>query len=128
MNTRVGMRAGFIALLVATLGLGQVIVRANIPFEFTLLGKVLPAGQYQFTREPGKDIIRVSGTAKGAAVIAPIVTRLSKAVHTLDNTHLVFDKVGETHFLSELWIPGQDGYLLHSTKGHHEHMVVDVPR
>jgi hypothetical protein len=122
------MRGSLIALLAATLGYGQTMVRANIPFEFTVQGKVLPAGQYQLAREPGKDMIRISGTAKGAAIIAPVITRLSREVHTIENAHLVFDKVGETSFLSELWVPGQDGFLLHSTKGQHEHKVLDVPR
>ncbi len=122
------MRVGLITLLAVTLGYGQAMVRADVPFQFTVRGKVFPAGQYQFMKEPGKEMIRVSGTAKGSAVIVPILTQLSKAVHTLKNTHLVFDKVGATHFLSEIWFPGQDGFLVQSTKGQHEHAVVDVPQ
>ena len=128
MKRRICVRVSLITLLAVSLGYGQMLVRANVPFEFTVQGKVLPAGQYQLARESGKEMIRVSGTAKGAFVVTPVITRLSPAVHTIENAHLVFDKVGETNYLSELWVPGQDGYLLHSTKGRHEHQVVDVPR
>ena len=121
-------RASLLTLLAVTFGYGQLAIRANIPFQFTAQGKVLPAGSYDIVREPAKELIRFSGAAKGASVFVPIVTRLAKGVHTVENAHIVFDKVGDTHFLSELWIPGQDGYLLHSTKAKHEHEVVDVPR
>ncbi len=55
------------------------------------------------------------------------MTRLSGEIHTTpQDAHLVFDKVGDTYLLSELWIPGEDGYLLQITKGAHEHIVLNI--
>lgn len=39
---------------------------------------------------------------------------------------LVFDVVGDKNVLSEIWIPGVDGYLIQVSKGHHTHKVVKV--
>jgi hypothetical protein len=58
-----------------------------------------------------------------------VQTRLGAAIHTTkQDSHIVFDKVGEVYTLSEVWIPGTDGWLLFSTKGKHEHKTIDVPR
>lgn len=38
--------------------------------------------------------------------------------------HIVFDKIGERYFLSEVWLPGADGYLLHATNEKHTHQHV----
>jgi len=40
----------------------------------------------------------------------------------------VFDKVGNEHFLSEVWFRDQDGLLLVGTKEEHEHEVVKDPK
>lgn len=127
MRTKVLGTACLFALLVVSAS-AQTTVRANIPFAFTAAGKVLPAGQYEFLRQANDTTIRVTGSAKGSSAVAMVVTRLAASIHTTpQDAHVVFDKVGEQHFLSEIWIPGVDGFLLYSTKGKHEHEVVDVP-
>ena len=119
--------ASVLTLLVVTSAYGQERVRANIPFAFTAAGKTLPAGQYDFVREANDEAIRVSSAAKGPGVIATVMTRLGGGIHTTaEDAHIVFDKVGDTYFLSEIWIPGVDGFLLHITKGKHEHRAVQV--
>ncbi len=103
-------------------------LRANIPFQFTVEGKSLPAGQYEFIPSGNAETIRVVDQEKGLSSAALVVTRLGAGIHTTPkDAHIVFDKVGDTYFLSELWIPGIDGFLLHSTRGKHEHKTVDVP-
>jgi hypothetical protein len=47
---------------------------------------------------------------------------------TPEDAHIVFDVVGDKHMLSEIWIPGEDGYLLLATKGKHGHKVINIPR
>ena len=121
---------GFAILLAATLGLAQSHrVQAKIPYEFTAAGEVLPAGEYSFNYDGGQRVMTVKNTEKGSAVMMPIVTLLSGAIHTTpDDSHIVFDKVGNKHYLSEIWIPGMDGISLRSTKEKHEHEMVTVPR
>jgi hypothetical protein len=128
------MRIKFLALLslcfvLAGLAYGQTTLKANIPFAFHAGGKVLPAGQYDVLPQPGSAPIRVRSADSKTAVLVTIVTRLAGAMHTTpQDSHLIFDKVGENYFLSEVWIPGVDGYLLLSTTQQHEHRVIDIPR
>jgi hypothetical protein len=103
-------------------------IKAKIDFPFTVEGKVLPAGNYEFTRTNPPVDFRVTEEGKNVTMV-PIMTRLSGEMHTTpQDAHLVFDVVGDTYFLSEIWIPGEDGYLFLVTKGKHEHKVINVKR
>lgn len=127
MKKRIMLTVGFIAVLAVMLGYGQpASIKAMIDFQFTAGGKVLPAGEYEFKRDTTAPMFRVQGEGKNF-VMAPVVTRMAKEMHTTpEDAHIVFDKVGDTYLLSEIWIPGEDGFLLLATKGAHEHKVVNV--
>ena len=130
MKRSVVMALSLIAFLAVTSGYAQaqVMVTGKIAFPFTVGAKTLPPGQYDFVRDASASVIRVVSGNKNMA-LATIITRLAGAIHTTPkDSHIVFDKVGDTYMLSEIWVPGQDGYMLLSTKGQHEHAVVDVPR
>lgn len=130
MKTKVLLAMCLLALLAAGTAYGQSpeAIKAKIDFPFTVEGKVLPAGNYEFARtDPAVDF-RVTDEGKNVTLM-PIVTRLSGEMHTTpQDAHLVFDVVGGTYFLSEIWIPGEDGYLFLATKGKHEHKVINVKR
>ncbi len=131
MRTRVLLMLSLFTLLIAASAYAQApLVLAKIPFAFTVEKKVLPAGQYEFTPNIERGVLRVLDVdKKGEAVLAPIITRLAAGMHTTPkDAHIVFDKVGDVYTLSEIWVPGEDGYLLHATKGKHEHHIVDVPK
>jgi hypothetical protein len=122
---------GLATLLAATLGMAQLQhkVSAKISHEFTAAGKVLPAGQYDFFYDIGSRQVTIKGTEKGSSVIVPVITLLAGAIHTTPNdSHIVFDKIGNKYSLSEIWIPGIDGISLLSTKEMHEHEIVNAPR
>ena len=92
----------------------------NIDFPFQAGHKTLPAGT-DTVEKPDDNSIAIRG-ASGAAVLV-ILTQLGR--HDVDkDLELVFDKVGDQNLLSEVWFPGQDGYLLLSTKQAHAHAVV----
>lgn len=121
------LTAGLFLLLAVMSGYGQpASAKAKIDFPFTAGGKVLPAGQYEFVRDATAPVFNVQGEGKNF-VVAQVITRLAGAMHTTpEDAHLVFDKVGDTYFLSEIWVPGEDGYMILATKGQHEHKVVNV--
>jgi hypothetical protein len=122
---------GLAILLAATFGLAQLQhrVSAKIPYEFTAAGKVLPAGQYDFSYDVGSRQVTIKSTDKGSVVLVPIITMLAGATHTTpSDSHIVFDKIGNKCMLSEIWITGTDGISLLSTKEMHEHEIVNVPR
>ncbi len=102
-------------------------IHGNIPFQFTADGKVWPAGEYMLVPDNSIGSVRVE-PEKGVGPVVPVITRLSPGMEsTSTEAHAVFDKVGDTYFLSEVWIPGEDGFLLHVTKQAHEHKVVNLP-
>ena len=61
------------------------------------------------------------------STLVPILTQLAGAMHTTpQDAHVVFDVVDGTHYLSEIWMPGEDGYLVLATKGKHEHRLINI--
>jgi hypothetical protein len=129
-KTKILLTISMFALLATTFAYGaEPLAKASIPFQFMAAGKVLPAGEYEFASDVRTGVVRIVSTPRGSAAIAPIITRLGAGMHTTPvDAHLVFDKVGDTYTLSEIWVPNLDGFLLHATKGKHEHKIVDVPR
>lgn len=104
------------------------VLKAKIDFQFTAGGKVLPAGMYDFMAINNDAAIRVQGEGKNSAIVS-VITRLAGDIHTTpQDAHLVFDEVGNTSTLAEIWIPGQDGYVLQITKGKHTHKVLNIQR
>src|SRR5512135_3263962 len=96
-----------VALLAVSLFAQAPQVRAQIDFAFNVENKVLPAGTYDFIRDDTASIFRVTDEAKNEAV-AQVQTRLATlAPGTPDKPEVVFDKIGDTYKLAEIWIPGE---------------------
>jgi hypothetical protein len=127
MKTKIMLAMGLLLLLAVASGYGQTSsVKAKIDFPFTVASKVFPAGEYEFRPDNSALTFRVQGEGK-VGTMAPILTRLSGEMHTSpQDAHLVFDVVGNTYLLSEIWLSGQDGYLLLATKGPHTHKVINI--
>ena len=96
-------------------------VSAEITFPFAAGGKEMAAGKYSV--DVAADFrLRLTGPA-GERIFMPVITLLGR--HDKDaDAELVFDKVGGKTLLSEVWMPGRDGYLLVATKAPHDHAVV----
>lgn len=101
-------------------------IKANIEFAFSAGGKMLPAGEYVFQKDDAASVFRIQGKGKTGDIVN-IITSLTRDLHAEPQAaSLVFDVVGNKYILSEIWIPGYDGYLVQATKGHHTHKVVKV--
>ena len=80
---------------------------ADIPFEFTVTGEKLPAGNYSVSRATeasGDTVLQVRSTDGQSTV-----TRFSIPVFTFnpkDKGRLVFHRYGDDYFLSEVWPAG----------------------
>lgn len=101
---------------------------ANVDFEFYVGETAFPAGSYTISaRNIGAEsvTIRPSGgkNVTSVAVITRIAQRQGSAPTNPSN--LVFDKVGDRSLLSEVWIPGGDGYLVRGTAEEHQRVVVN---
>jgi hypothetical protein len=114
----------FAVAVIAAVGLGQAMqVRATVDFPFTVEGKMLPAGTYDLIRDDTASVFRVTDNGKNQAV-APVLTRIANMMPSM--AALVFDVVGDNYVLAEVWVPGQDGYVIAVTKGVHKHKVVNA--
>jgi hypothetical protein len=93
---------------------------AEVPFSFIAAGKTLPAGTYQFNpgKIPNEIVIRNNKTSE--SMMVPVVTRLSPKPES--EPVIVFDKVDNDHYFSELYLPGLDGYAVQGYKGEHTHV------
>jgi hypothetical protein len=102
-------------------------IRANIQFPFQVGTKTLPAGVYEFAidREHFSVEVLSEPRAKGSSAMAAILTTIAETPHSnTTHAHVVFDKVGDTYTLSEVWEPQFDGVLVYAMKGQHQHHVV----
>ena len=111
-------------ILSAPSAFGADAAKSNIPFAFQVSTKTLPAGEYTFTIDRFNGSVKISGDKTGAEEM--IITSIVGRPYTgnPDESHIVFDKTGNQYILSEIWIPGEDGVLVHATKGPHEHHVI----
>jgi len=101
-------------------------ITVKIDFTFTVNGQVLPPGVYEFARDDRAAAFNVIGEGKHRTV-APILTRITGETHTSpEDAHLVFDIVGDAAILSEIWIPGDDGYVMLAMKEIHRHKVINI--
>jgi hypothetical protein len=105
----------------------------KVPFEFKAGGKKLPAGEYWVGQKGEKDIA-LRKLPDGAEVLVPFTQRLETPKPSVGEPQLVFDAVGNfepsyteyvtEYVLAELWLPGADGFLVHTTKGAHQRQTV----
>jgi len=101
-------------------------VKAMIDFPFAVGDKLLPVGEYEFLRIEDGAAFRVKG-GDSEGVLTMVVTRLSGEKHeSKSEAYLVFDKVMDHYHLAEIWFPGEDGYLIATTKGEHTHKTVGM--
>ncbi len=126
MKAKVFVTVGIFAFLALMSVYGQQsMIKATIDFPFMVGNKTLPAGPYEFVRDADAQSFAVRGG--GNTAVIGIITRFARELHTTpQDAHVVFDVVGGTHMLSEIVIPGEDGYMLLATKEKHEHKVMNI--
>jgi hypothetical protein len=112
----------------------------KISYGFIAAGKKLPAGEY-LVAPKGGDQIALKKLPDGAEVLVAYTQRLDPpAEQPLPvprppaQPHLVFDMVGNfepsyteyvtDYVLAELWMPGEQGYLIRAMKGAHQHKSI----
>jgi hypothetical protein len=106
----------------------------KIPFEFNAGAyNKLPAGEYRVVRETAYHItLRQESTGKEFQV--PFTKRLAQPNPPLTEPQLVFDMVGNfapsyteyvtEYVLAEVWLQGEDGFLVHTMKGAHKTQTI----
>jgi ribosomal protein L33 len=120
---------GTLALLAAASAFGQQRIRVDIPFEFHLAGTVLPAGQYEVNVGAHNMQSLVSLDCSECRASAYATTfGIGGGADALTQGRLVFNKYGETYFLSQVWSPGySQGRALNKSKTEDEIARVTMP-
>ena len=83
-------------------------IRVNIPFDFSIAGKKLPAGNYSIGRvTPNSDntilsIRDANGRAKETPLSMPV-----ESLDVKDQATLVFHRYGDEYFLYQVWSAGE---------------------
>ena len=94
-------------LLVAGSAIAQTVhVRANIPFNFAVGSKTLPAGTYDVGTIDGRDskMLLLQGRDGNSSMM--VGSNAAQNVKPADKTKLVFNQYGSRYFLSEIWVNG----------------------
>ena len=105
----------------------------TIPFTFQVSGTSLPKGQYSIVQKDDSHIaLRQESTGKETPVA--FTKRLPKPTPPLAEPQLVFDVVGNfapsyteyvtDYVLAEVWVPGAEGFLIHTLKGAHKTQII----
>ena len=95
---------GVLALLATASAFGQQRMRVDIPFEFHLMDNVMPAGQYIVDTAANNVLSLDCRACRSHAVAA--ASGIGGGANLSDQGRLVFNKYGDTYFLSEVWTPG----------------------
>jgi hypothetical protein len=105
----------------------------KVPFKFESGGKKFPAGDYLVTRT-GDAQLTFQQVSNGKETVVPTTEKLTPPEPPVAGPRLVFDEVGAfepsyteyftIYMVAEVWLSGQDGYLIHVTKGAHKNQVV----
>jgi hypothetical protein len=82
-------------------------VKANIPFDFVVADRVMPAGEYEVSQlgATGQAIAILSEDRKSAAMT---VTSACASSGPSKSSKLVFHAIGGRYFLSQIWVEGYD--------------------
>jgi hypothetical protein len=95
----------FAVLMVPVTQAQSITLRAEIPFDFAVGNKWLPAGEYLVnTSTPGVMLIQ----SKDASSSAFAMTTAVNTGKPSDVSKLVFNRYGEQYFLSKIWIRSSD--------------------
>ena len=89
---------------------GRTSMMANIPFQFSVGDKVLPAGEYTVVQiNPASDraVLRLRNRDGSASALVQMNLTIAKAT---ENAKLVFNCYGNRYFFAQAWIDGdRDG-------------------
>jgi hypothetical protein len=109
----------------------------KIPFKFEAGGKKFPPGEY-WVAQKGDGQITLRQESKAEEVPIPFIQKLAEPKPAIEEPQLVFDMVGNfepsyteyvtDYLLAEVWLPGEGGFLVFTTKGAHQHQTVKGQR
>ena len=95
-----------LGLLLAAPALAQTAaMKVDVPFDFIVNGKTLPAGEYRVDAMPtSSGTIAIRSTEQSAKIVA--LTNSCESLEAADTSKLVFHRYGNQYFLAQVWSLG----------------------
>ena len=81
-------------------------IQANIPYTFVVGDKQLPPGKYTIKVAGVNDLKLMQIRGEESLTTVFFSTEHAEANDTPSRSELVFDKIGDTYFLSQIWLKG----------------------
>lgn len=107
------------AAVVATAQTTQAL-RADVPFDFSIGDKVLPAGRYEIKPYVGHNLMLHNIAAKSNLIVS---TNFRRTNRPHEQAVLIFNKYGDQYFLGQVW--AQDAYAGNEViKSRHERELI----
>lgn len=83
-------------------------IRVNIPFDFIIRGRTLPAGDYEVMRlSDSQEVLEIRNVDHGSDHAA-FETDAFQARHIAKRNELIFNRYGDSYFLSEIVTAGEE--------------------
>ena len=108
----------------AAMGETERIMSFEVPYQFAVGTKAMPAGSYTFSLTQTSPMKLKVQPEKGGAMWMNVVAPLRGPNELFRGGYLVFEKTNDGLTLSEIWLAGMDGALVHAISGGHERVVV----
>ena len=83
-------------------------IRASIPFDFTVRGKTLPAGDYELTRIGDEPVGLLLRNVREKSEHVVFETEPMEVHRTPRRNMLVFNRYGDSYFLEEVVTAGEE--------------------
>jgi hypothetical protein len=103
----------------------QTMLQANVPFNFIVAGKTLPAGEY--TVHSLGTIQRVL-LIRGSDMSQMVVVNSCASAKPSDTAKLVFHRYGDRYFLSQIWTAGNSSGAELPPSTRESEIAMDLPR
>ena len=103
----------------------DLVLKADVPFNFYVNGKLMPAGTYRLKpMSPGNWVINIADETGNAVMVATIPTGNRKP----EVSRLVFNRYGSLNFLSQLyWEGSSSGHALPTSTAEREAIASTSP-
>jgi hypothetical protein len=102
-----------------------VALKANVPFNFIVAGKTLPAGEY--TVQSLGSIERVL-LIRGSDKSQMVVVNSCASAKPSDTSKLIFHRYGDRYFLSQIWTAGYTSGAELPPSRREAEVAMDFPR
>ncbi len=107
--------------LAVPLSAQTITLKANVPFQFMVEGKTMPAGEYLIQKDETSQFLRLSDYVQDASILVPLAGGATLDKGNLYQAKLYFDKYGDKYFLSGIWDGYDDvGYFMHKSRTERE--------